>query len=400
MINVLLVAGARPNFMKVAPLMKELRERPGQFSAKLLHTGQHYDFDMSDVFLEELGLGAPDLFLGIGSGTHAEQTGKIMMAFEQVCVQDRPDVVVVVGDVNSTMACAITAKKLCLPVAHVEAGLRSRDWMMPEEINRLVTDSVSDLLFTPSRDADRNLLGEGVAPERIHFVGNVMIDSLLALLARTQDRDTLRRFGVEEGRYATLTLHRPSNVDDPATLGGIIDALSEIGCELPILWPLHPRSRKNLEQWGILQRLDKVSGIIVSPPLGYLDMLALNRKARIILTDSGRSARGSDRVAGAMRHSARQHRASGHHRIRLQSTGGQRSGENSLHDLVGAEPQRPRHPNSRIVGRPRGGKNRRSAGAARFIVDGGWFRFIMSRYRRRAMAGLSLCRWCKLKRSR
>ena len=287
MINVLLVAGARPNFMKVAPLMKELRERPGQFSAKLLHTGQHYDFDMSDVFLEELGLGAPDLFLGIGSGTHAEQTGKIMMAFEQVCVQDRPDVVVVVGDVNSTMACAITAKKLCLPVAHVEAGLRSRDWMMPEEINRLVTDSVSDLLFTPSRDADRNLRGEGVAPERIHFVGNVMIDSLLALLARTQDRDTLRRFGVEEGRYATLTLHRPSNVDDPATLGGIIDALSEIGCELPILWPLHPRSRKNLEQWGILQRLDKVSGIIVSPPLGYLDMLTLNRKARIILTDSG-----------------------------------------------------------------------------------------------------------------
>ena len=285
--NVVLVAGARPNFMKVAPLFKELSKYPDLFSPKLVHTGQHYDVDMSDVFFEELELPRPDRFLGVGSGSHAEQTAKIMLAFEKVCDEERPDVVVVVGDVNSTMACAITAKKLCIPVAHVEAGLRSRDWTMPEEINRVVTDSISDLLFTPSRDADENLLREGIPPERIHFVGNVMIDSLLTYLPKTQHRDTLQRFGLVSGNYATMTLHRPSNVDDRRVLAGIIETIAELARTLPIVWPVHPRARKMLDQFDLLPLLDHGTSVKLVDPLGYLDMLTLNRSARLILTDSG-----------------------------------------------------------------------------------------------------------------
>jgi UDP-N-acetylglucosamine 2-epimerase (non-hydrolysing) len=285
--KIILVAGARPNFMKVAPLLQELRKYPEVFLPRLIHTGQHYDADMSDIFFQELGLPQPDRFLGVGSGSHAEQTAKIMVAFEQVCLEERPDLVVVVGDVNSTMACALTAKKLCIPVAHVEAGLRSRDWTMPEEINRVVTDAISDLLFTPSRDADENLLREGILPERIHFVGNVMIDCLLAQLPKTEARDTLQRFGVEAGRYATLTLHRPSNVDDPEVFGGIMDVLLELSQELPIIWPVHPRSRKMLGQLGLAHRVEGSRGLRLTEPLGYLDMLALNRRARLIITDSG-----------------------------------------------------------------------------------------------------------------
>jgi UDP-N-acetylglucosamine 2-epimerase (non-hydrolysing) len=285
--NIFVVAGARPNFMKVAPLMNRFSKHPDKFRARLVHTGQHYDAGMSDVFFKDLDLPQPDRFLGIGSGSHAEQTGKVMIAFEKVCFEERPDLVIVVGDVNSTMACAITAKKLCIPVAHVEAGLRSRDWTMPEEINRIVTDAVSDLLFTPSRDGDQNLLREGVSPEKIHFVGNVMIDSLLAHLSKTEGRDTPARLGVETGRYATLTLHRPSNVDEPEILAGIIDVLIDLSRELPIIWPLHPRSKKNLESVGLLARLEKAPGMILTDPLGYLDMLAVNRHARMIITDSG-----------------------------------------------------------------------------------------------------------------
>ena len=287
MINLLLIAGARPNFMKVAPLMKELSKHALQARAQIVHTGQHYDADMSDVFFADLGLGRPDRFLGVGSGSHAQQTAKVMIEFEQVCLQERPDLVVVVGDVNSTMACAITAKKLCIPVAHVEAGLRSRDWSMPEEINRIVTDAISDFLFTSSRDADLNLLGEGIPRERIHFVGNVMIDTLLALLTKAEGRETLDRFQVKEGNYATLTLHRPSNVDDRETLSGIVDVLIELSAELTIVWPIHPRSKKNLEKFDLWPRLEQCKTIKLSPPLSYLDMLALNRKARLILTDSG-----------------------------------------------------------------------------------------------------------------
>lgn len=285
--KITVVAGARPNFMKIAPLLRSLQKYPEFFQAQLIHTGQHYDTEMSDIFFRELELPRPDRFLGVGSGTHAEQTAKIMVAFEQECLQERPDLVVVVGDVNSTMACAITAKKLCIPVAHVEAGLRSRDWTMPEEINRVVTDALSDFLFTPSRDADENLLREGIPPERIHFVGNVMIDCLMAQLAKTENRGTLQRFGVEKGHYATLTLHRPSNVDDADVLKGIIDVMIEISEELPIIWPVHPRSRMNLERLGYLSRIDKCPGLKLTDPVGYLDMLVLNRRARLILTDSG-----------------------------------------------------------------------------------------------------------------
>lgn len=285
--KIVLAAGARPNFMKVAPLWGALRRYPESFQAQLIHTGQHYDIEMSDIFFRELDLPRPDRFLGVGSGSHAEQTAKIMVAFESICLKEPPDLVVVVGDVNSTMACAITAKKLCIPVAHVEAGLRSRDWSMPEEINRVVTDAVSDFLFTPSRDADQNLLREGIPAERIHFVGNVMIDCLLAQLPKTESRDTLQRFGVEKGNYATLTLHRPSNVDDADVFSGIIDVMMELSGEFPIVWPIHPRSRKNLEQLGYLARIDNCGSLKLTDPIGYLDMLALNRRARMIITDSG-----------------------------------------------------------------------------------------------------------------
>jgi len=281
------VAGARPNFMKVGPLLAEMRRHRDRFTAQLIHTGQHYDPEMSEIFFEELGLPRPDRSLGVGSGTHAEQTAKVMIEFEKACVEDRPDLVVVVGDVNSTLACAITAKKLCIPVAHVEAGLRSRDWTMPEEVNRIVTDAVSDFLFTPSRDADKNLLKEGVAAERIHFVGNVMIDCLLALLPKAERRDTLASFGVEAGRYATLTLHRPSNVDDPDVFRGIVEVLVELSRSLSIVWPIHPRSRKNLERFGLLDKIANCAGMKLTGPVGYLDMLALNRGARLIITDSG-----------------------------------------------------------------------------------------------------------------
>lgn len=285
--NILLVAGARPNFMKVAPLLREMERHAEVFRARLIHTGQHYDAEMSAVFFEDLELPRPDRFLGVGSGSHAEQTAKVMVAFEQVCVEERPDLVVVVGDVNSTMACAITAKKLCIPVAHVEAGLRSRDWTMPEEINRVVTDAISDLLFTPSRDADENLLREGVPSERIHFVGNVMIDCLLTQLQKTENRDTLRRFGMDAGHYAILTLHRPSNVDDPEVFSGIVNVMIELSRELPIIWPVHPRSRKMLQRLGLVRHIESCKGLRLTDPIGFLDMLTLNRRARMIITDSG-----------------------------------------------------------------------------------------------------------------
>jgi len=287
--TILLVVGARPNFMKVAPLLHELLEHPHVFRTRLIHTGQHYDAEMSEVFFQELALPRPNKFLGVGSGSHDEQTAKVMLAFGQVCLEERPDLVVVVGDVNSTMACAITAKKLCIPVAHIEAGLRSRDRTMPEEINRVVTDAISDFLFTPSRDADQNLLREGIPPQRIYFVGNMMIDCLLAQLPKTENRDTLRQFGVDAGNYATLTLHRPSNVDDPEVFSGIVRVMLELSRELPIVWPVHPRSRKMLGQLG-LTRCESVKhsrGLKLTDPLGYLDMLTLNRRARLMLTDSG-----------------------------------------------------------------------------------------------------------------
>ncbi len=289
-----LVAGARPNFMKVAPLYHSLtarrdsaRTRGIALEVSIVHTGQHYDANMSDVFFRDLGIPAPGRHLEVGSGSHAEQTARIMVAFEKVCLEDRPDLAVVVGDVNSTIACAITAKKTGVRVAHVEAGLRSFDEEMPEEINRRLTDAISDLLFVTEESGMRNLRAEGVPEERIHMVGNVMIDTLRRNLARIEDggyapsRDVADFCG-KAGRYAVLTLHRPSNVDRAETLTPLWDALLEIGRKIPILFPAHPRTRKNLDLFGL-----STDGIRMVDPVGYLDMLYAVKGAAMVLTDSG-----------------------------------------------------------------------------------------------------------------
>ena len=284
------VVGARPNFMKMAPLIEAMNRYPEQIEHLLVHTGQHYDRKMSQAFFDDLGMPVPDIDLGIGSGSHAEQTGRIMIAFEKVCLEQQSDLVVVVGDVNSTMACTITAKKLGIKVAHVEAGLRSRDMTMPEEINRLCTDVLCDYLFTTDRIADRNLAGEGVPPERIFFVGNVMIDTLLKHRDMAAKLALLQEYGLQPDGYATLTLHRPSNVDDPVILKGILDALSEIAREIPIIFPIHPRTLKMAEQFGLSRYFStgpKVEGIWVTEPRGYLEFLHLNMHAKLVLTDSG-----------------------------------------------------------------------------------------------------------------
>ena len=282
-----LIAGARPNFMKVAPIIRELRKHPDTFEYRLVHTGQHYDKDMSDVFFEELEIPMPDFHLEVGSGSHAEQTANIMVRYEQVCLKDRPDLVMVVGDVNSTLACAIVAKKLNIDVAHVEAGLRSGDLSMPEEINRMVTDAISDHFFVTEPSGVAHLRQEGKPDERIHFVGHVMIDNLffqLAKLAGTPD-EALRTSEIKASypEYGVVTLHRPSNVDDEQTLRRIVDALGEIGTQLPLIFPVHPRTRKRLDGLGI--RLP--DAIIALGPLAYMDFLNLFKDARLVLTDSG-----------------------------------------------------------------------------------------------------------------
>ena len=276
------VMGARPNYMKIAPLMDALAGVPG-LTQLLINTGQHYDEAMSGVFIRELKLPAPDRDLGVGSGSHAAQTARVMMAFEEVCLETAPDLVVVVGDVNSTMAAALVAAKLRIPVAHVEAGLRSFDREMPEEINRLVTDAVADLLLTPSADADDNLRREGVSAEKIFRVGNIMIDTLEKHLPHARFDRVRERFDLTHKAYAVVTLHRPSNVDDPETLSGIIAALRHIAAHMPIVFPVHPRTRARLngDAAGMGSRLKLVE------PLGYLDFLSLTSNARIVLTDSG-----------------------------------------------------------------------------------------------------------------
>jgi len=284
--KIYLVAAARPNFMKVAPLWHAFAELPELFAPVLIHTGQHYDKNMSDVFLQDLGLPAPHVHLGVGAGTHAEQTGGVMIEFEKVCLAERPDLVLVVGDVNSTLAAAITAKKLWIPVGHVEAGLRSRDWEMPEEINRIVTDSISDLLFTPSPDADENLRHEGVPAAKIHRVGNIMIDTLVHSIEKARDRAVFERFGLAPGSYCLVTLHRPANVDDPASLDRLFAGMDEL--EIPIVFPVHPRTRKVMETAGLADRYGgEGSRLHLTEPLGYYDFLNLTMHARFVLTDSG-----------------------------------------------------------------------------------------------------------------
>lgn len=283
--NILTVVGARPNFMKAAPLVHRLRERGHE--APLIHTGQHYDANMSKVFFDDLRMPEPDEYLGVGSGSHAAQTARVMVEIERVLLERKPDMVVVLGDVNSTVACSLTATKLWIPVAHVEAGLRSRDRRMPEEINRLVTDAISDLLFTPSRDGDANLLAEGVDADKIHFVGNIMIDSLVTHLERAGESDACSRVGVEPGGFGVMTLHRPSNVDDPKTLAGILGAVAEVSQTLPIVFPCHPRTVARLESDATISKILEASSILRVEPLGYLDFLRLVSQCALVITDSG-----------------------------------------------------------------------------------------------------------------
>jgi UDP-N-acetylglucosamine 2-epimerase (non-hydrolysing) len=274
------VVGARPNFMKMAPVHAALRA--AGHDAILVHTGQHYDANMSKVFFEDLGMPRPDVNLEVGSGSHAAQTARIMETFEPVLLERKPDAVLVAGDVNSTIACALVAVKLGIRVAHLEAGLRSFDWSMPEEINRILTDRISHLLLTPSPDADANLHAEGVGPERIARVGNAMIDSLRAHLKRALTLDAQDRLGVEKGSYALVTLHRPAAVDDPATLRALFAMLETLARDVPVVFPVHPRTAKRLADAGL--RSDRVR---VCEPLGYLEFLGMMARAKVVLTDSG-----------------------------------------------------------------------------------------------------------------
>jgi UDP-N-acetylglucosamine 2-epimerase (non-hydrolysing) len=287
MAKVLLAVGARPNLMKMAPLYFEI-VAAGRLDPVIVHTGQHYDYTMSQAFFEDLELPNPDHFLGVGSGTHAEQTAKVMIEFDRALLAEQPDWVVVFGDVNSTLACSLTARKRLVPVAHVEAGLRSFDETMPEEINRRLTDAVSDLLLTPSPDADENLEREGIDAGRICRVGNIMIDSLAAILGRidsSQEKAILDRLALRSDDYVLVTLHRPSNVDDGNSLTAIIEHLNRLSRYLPIIFPMHPRTRKNIEQMGIA--VAPGDGLRITEPMRYRDFIVLQKHAKFVLTDSG-----------------------------------------------------------------------------------------------------------------
>jgi UDP-N-acetylglucosamine 2-epimerase (non-hydrolysing) len=280
-----LIAAARPNFMKVAPLYHELA-RESWCAARIVHTGQHYDANMSDAFFRDLGLPEPAHHLEVGSGSHAEQTGRTMIAYEAVCQSERPAAIVVVGDVNATAACALVGAKLWIPVVHLEAGLRSRDRRMPEEINRLVTDAISDLLWTPSKDADANLLAEGVPAEKIDRVGNIMIDSFEMLRSRIEAADARARLAIT-GPYAIVTLHRPSNVDTREPLAALVRSLIEVSHELTVVFALHPRTRRRLEEFALLGSLTGAPAIRLTEPLSYIDFMSLVMGCTIAITDSG-----------------------------------------------------------------------------------------------------------------
>jgi UDP-N-acetylglucosamine 2-epimerase (non-hydrolysing) len=281
-----LIVAARPNFMKVAPLYHELKKQ-GWCEPVLVHSGQHYDANMSGNFLRDLNLPKPDIHLSVGSGTHAEQTAGVMLAYEKVCLENPPDYIVVVGDVNSTMAVAITAKKLLLPVAHLEAGLRSGDRSMPEEINRIVTDALCDLLWTPSEDGDEHLLKEGVSQERIVRVGNIMMDSYELLRGKIEADQVMEDLGLEPRGYGVLTLHRPSNVDQLEPLTSIVDLLGATAVKLPLVFPVHPRTRSRLEEFGLWERLSGFKGMRLVEPMGYVPFMRLVGQAKLVLTDSG-----------------------------------------------------------------------------------------------------------------
>ena len=293
-IKLVLVVGARPNFMKIAPMLLEIRKQNSihkygdiNIDNLLVHTGQHYDLRMSDAFFQDLNIPDPDINLEVGSGSHAVQTAEIMVRFEKICIQGKPDWIIVVGDVNSTMACTLVASKFGIRVAHIEAGLRSYDRSMPEEINRLVTDALADLLFTPSEDADHNLLREGIPEDKIKRVGNIMIDSLLINLEKARTLETHKKYGLEEKKYVFVTLHRPSNVDSADSLSAIMQHLIKLSANMPVIFPLHPRTEKNLVLYGLLPTRDQYPNLKLCKPVGYFESIGLTDKARFVLTDSG-----------------------------------------------------------------------------------------------------------------
>ncbi len=285
--KVILVAGARPNFMKIAPIWEEMKKYPDNFQPIIVHTGQHYDYEMSRIFFENLNLSQPDIYLGVGSASHAVQTAKIMVKFEKVLLRERPNLILVVGDVNSTFACALTAVKLNILAGHVEAGLRSFDRSMPEEINRLLTDAISDYLFITEESARINLLKEGRPEEKIYFVGNVMIDTLLSNLEKADRSQILSTLSLKPKDYALLTLHRPSNVDSKESFVGILNVLGELQKSIPIVYPIHPRARRRIKEFGLEKRMTKMSHFKIIEPLGYLDFLKLMKESKLVMTDSG-----------------------------------------------------------------------------------------------------------------
>ncbi|MEN8171931.1 MAG: UDP-N-acetylglucosamine 2-epimerase (non-hydrolyzing) [Chloroflexota bacterium] len=284
--HIINVVGTRPNFVKIAPIVNAMRDQAG-IKQTLVHTGQHYDEGMSKIFFDQLGLPKPDIYLGVGSNSHAEQTAQVMVAFEQVLMEHKPDLVVVVGDVNSTMACAVTAAKLWIPVAHVEAGLRSFDRKMPEEINRIITDAISDYLFTTSRGAIKNLQKEGISNEKIFFTGNVMIDTLNKHRHHAEHLATPEKYGLDQGGFALVTLHRAANVDLPDVFSDILAALIEIQDQIPVLFAAHPRTVKRIDEFGFGERLEQAPNLQLIQPVGYLEFLDLTMHAKMVLTDSG-----------------------------------------------------------------------------------------------------------------
>ena len=284
--KIALVVGARPNFMKVGPVYFELKKH-SEYTPLLIHTGQHYDKNLSEIFFTQLGFPKPDVYLGVGSGTHGVQTAKIMIAFEQFLLQVKPDLVLVAGDVNSTVACAIDAVKLHIPVAHLEAGLRSYDRRMPEEINRIQTDCISSMLLTPSQDADENLIREGISKDKIFLVGNAMIDSLMQHEKKAELSTKMNDLGLKKHSYALITLHRPSNVDDRENLEIILDAFAEIAEKIPLVFPMHPRTRKQLAVLDLEEKANAIANLKLIEPIGYLDFLKLEKYAKFVLTDSG-----------------------------------------------------------------------------------------------------------------
>ncbi|MBN2028711.1 UDP-N-acetylglucosamine 2-epimerase (non-hydrolyzing) [bacterium] len=285
--KIILVAGARPNFMKIAPIWCEMIKYPDGFKPLFVHTGQHYDDEMSRFFLEDLELPEPDICLNVGSASHGAQTAKIMIAFEKVVNETGPDLVVVVGDVNSTLACALVAVKMHVPVAHIEAGLRSRDRTMPEEINRILTDQISDYLFTTEPAAGENLQAEGIDSGKIHYVGNTMIHSLIRYREKYESSDILKKMNLIQGGYVLVTLHRPKNVDHRETFQEILDVLLKIGKDIPVIFPAHPRTQKRIREFNLSEMISSDHRLRVLDPLGYFDFIALEKHARLVLTDSG-----------------------------------------------------------------------------------------------------------------